>query len=116
MPITRNHLFIASMDIAPEVEELFNEVYDTEHIPALLQVPGVISVTRFRTGPFTMSIAGAERRVDASDEPRYVAVYEIDSPDVLLSAEWAKAVEVGRWPAEIRPHTANLRQQLLAPA
>ena len=32
------------MDIEGIKEKLFNEVYDTEHIPAILKVPGVISV------------------------------------------------------------------------
>ena len=115
MADTGNYLFIASMDVAADVEELFNEVYDQEHVPALMQVPGVVSVMRYQNRPFAMAMAGTERRIEPKGEPRYVAVYEIESPDVLLSAEWAKAVEAGRWPAEIRPHTSNLRQQLLAP-
>ena len=38
------YLFIVSMDVAPEKDALFNEVYDVEHIPALLKVPGVRSI------------------------------------------------------------------------
>jgi hypothetical protein len=38
-----------------------------------------------------------------------VAIYEIDSPDVLLSKEWAAAAEKGRWPSEVRPFTSNRR-------
>ena len=41
-------IFIASMDVAPEKETLFNEVYETEHVPLLLKVPGVLGVTRSR--------------------------------------------------------------------
>jgi hypothetical protein len=53
---------------------------------------------------------GGERKVlDGGGEPSYVAIYEIDSPDVLLSREWAAAVEKGRWPSEVRPHTSNRR-------
>ncbi len=37
---------------------------------------------------------------------------EIDDPQVLQSPEWAEAVERGRWPSEVRPHTSN-RQHLL---
>ena len=116
MPITANYIFIASMDVAPDKEDLFNEVYDQEHVPSLLQVPGVVSITRFRAQPFSMSIAGQQREVKGEGEPRYSAVYEIESPEVLVSREWAEAVEAGRWPAEIRPYTSNLRQQLLKPA
>ncbi|MCH7796137.1 MAG: hypothetical protein IH900_13510, partial [Proteobacteria bacterium] len=46
MPIATTYLFIASMDVEPDKEALFNEVYDTEHVPNLLKVPGVLSVTR----------------------------------------------------------------------
>ena len=35
------YLFIVSMNVKSEYENLFNEVYDTEHIPYLLEVPGV---------------------------------------------------------------------------
>jgi hypothetical protein len=31
---------------------------------------------------------------------------------VLTSDAWAKAVEKGRWPAQVRPHTRNRRHTL----
>jgi hypothetical protein len=31
---------------------------------------------------------------------------------VLISPEWAKAVEAGRWPKEVRPFTRNRRHAL----
>ena len=37
MPISTRYVFIASMDVNPEKEDLFNEVYDTEHVPYLLE-------------------------------------------------------------------------------
>ena len=46
------------------------------------------------------------------DEPKFRALYEIESPDVLLSEAWAKAVDAGRWPGEIRPYTKNRRHNL----
>ena len=46
MPIKSKYLFVASMDVDPDKETLFNEVYDTEHVPNLLKVPGVHAVTR----------------------------------------------------------------------
>jgi hypothetical protein len=36
-------------------------------------------------------------------------VYEIDSPEVLTSAAWADAGELGRWTKEVRPFTRNRR-------
>lgn len=111
MPINAKYLFIASMDVEPDKEALFNEVYDTEHIPNLLKVPGVRSVTRIKGESFAISIAGAEKKV-AHDGPTYSAIYEIDAPGVLTSPEWAKAVEDGRWPGAVRPHTKNRRHAL----
>ena len=61
-PKTR-YLFIASMDIAPEKEALFNEVYDAEHIPLLLQVPGVLSAVRCTNEPLTLAIAGTRKTI-----------------------------------------------------
>ncbi len=107
MPIQGKYLFIASMDVAPAKEALFNEVYDTEHVPNLLMVPGVVSVTRLVREPLTMSIGGERRKVDTEAEPKYSAIYEIESPEVLVSREWAEAVEAGRWPEQVRPYTTN---------
>jgi hypothetical protein len=111
MPIKSKYLFVVSMDVDPEKEALFNEVYDTEHVPTLLKVPGVYAVTRVEGEPFTVSIGGEERRV-THDGPRYSALYEIDGPHVLVSREWAKAVEEGRWPTQVRPFTRNRRHAL----
>ena len=105
-------LFIASMDVDPEKEALFNEVYDTEHIPELLKVPGVLSVRRAVTVPLTMSIGGEKKTIVAEGEPRYSAYYELESAEVLVSDAWAKAVEKGRWPAQVRPFTRNRRHVL----
>jgi len=106
------YLFIVSMDVDADKEALFNEVYDTEHIPLLLQVPGVRSVKRYRQVPLTMVLGGEKRSIDFPDEPRYSAVYEIDSPDVLTSEAWAKVVDSGRWATEVRPYTHNRRHIL----
>jgi hypothetical protein len=109
MPVATRHLFMVSMDVAGEKEALFNEVYDTEHVPLLLEVPGVHAVTRMKTEPAAFNIGGERKVLDGGSEPQYVAIYEIDSPDVLLSKEWAQAGEKGRWPSEVRPFTSNRR-------
>ena len=107
MPVTTGYVFIVSMDVAPEREALFNEVYDREHVPNLLKVPGVRSVTRLRTEPASVSVGGQTQRLTGEGAPTYVAIYEIDSPEVLTSAAWVEAAERGRWPTEVRPHTSN---------
>ena len=106
------YLFIDSMDVDADKEALFNEVYDTEHIPALLKVPGVLSVSRGVREPLTMSIGGEKKTIVAEGEPRYSAYYELASAEVLISEAWARAVEAGRWPSQVRPFTRNRRHVL----
>ena len=112
MSITTKFLLVVSMDIEPDKEALLNEVYDEEHVPTLLKVPGVISITRLKNEPLTLSIGGAERTIVAEGEPKYTAFYEIESPDVLVSKQWAEAVEAGRWSEQVRPYTKNRRHVL----
>ncbi len=112
MPEAAKYLYFAIMDVEPGKEALLNEVYDTEHVPALLKVPGVRSIRRCKAQDFAMIMGGTRREIAVGDNPVYMAIYEIDSPDVLTSAEWAIAVEVGRWPEHVRPFTRNRRQVL----
>ncbi len=112
MPIQTRYLFTASMDVEPAREAIFNEAYDAEHVPELLTVPGVISVTRFKTQEFSMTIGGQRKTMTVENEPKYTALYEIESPEVLISDSWAKAVDSGRWPAAVRPFTTNRRHVL----
>ena len=112
MPITSKYLFTAAMDVEPGKEALFNEVYDKEHVPLLMTVPGVISVARFKTRELTMIIGGERKTIVLEDQPTYSALYELASPDVLVSEAWAKVVDQGRWPGQVRPYTKNRRHVL----
>ena len=98
MPSNSPYLFTASMDVRPDKEGLFNEVYDTEHVPVLLRVPGVISVARYKTRELTMIMAGERHTIVIEGE--------------LVSDDWAAAVEQGRWPDQVRPFTSNRRHLL----
>ena len=109
MPIQTRYLFSAAMDVEPGTEALFNEVYDKEHVPLILSVPGVISAARFKSQPVTMILGGERRTIVMDNEPRYNALYELESPEVLLSPAWAKVVDQGRWPDQVRPYTKNRR-------
>ena len=103
MAIETSYLFIVSMDVEPEKEDLFNEVYD-EHVAHLLAVPGVRAVTRLKGEAFGLAIAGTVQQMPAPS-PVYTALYEIDGPAVLEGQAWAEAVEKGRWASEVRPYT-----------
>jgi len=107
------YLMIASMDVDPEHDAIFNEVYDKEHIPNLGKVPGVLGISRYRRDELTMNIGGERKTIQIPNEPSYTAIYELESPDVLTSAAWDKAIEDGRWPGQVRPFTKNRRHVLL---
>jgi hypothetical protein len=109
MPLQTRYLFSAAMNVQADKDAIFNEVYDREHVPSLLKVPGVIAVARFKSEPVTMMIGGERKTIVIESEPAYNALYEIESPEVLTSDAWAKAVEEGRWPAQVRPYTSNRR-------
>ena len=100
------YIFIVSMNVKSEFENLFNEVYDKEHIPYLLEVPGVNKVTRGKGMPFFFSIGGETKSMDAPSQ-KFVAMYEIENPDVVNSSEWSVAVEKGRWSTHVRQHTSE---------
>ena len=87
------YIFLVRMDIAPEKEEEFNQIYDCEHIPSILQVPGVLSATRYKSM--------------TEGEPKYAALYEIENPDLPTSDAWRTASDSGEWPNRVRPFTNN---------
>jgi hypothetical protein len=114
MPFQTKYVFSAAMDVEPAKDAIFNEVYDKEHVPMLLQVPGVISVARFKKQEVTLIVGGERKTIVVEAEPTYNALYEIESPEVLVSDAWAKAVDQGRWPGQVRPYTKNRRHVLYA--
>jgi hypothetical protein len=90
---TTRFVYIAQIAIPTSLERRFTELYDTEHVPALMAVPGVRSCSRYK---LVWS--------DAQDMPEYLAIYDVDAPDVPKSEEWRQASASGVWPSEIRPH------------
>lgn len=85
-------LLVNGMSAAPEGEEDFNRWYNEEHIPALSAVPGCILARRF------VSTNGCPQK--------YLALYHLESPDVVKTQAWAKAVETP-WTLKVRPHMRN---------
>ena len=64
MPTTGKWIFTAAMDVDPEKEALFNEVYDKEHIPLIKKVPGVIAVTRMKLDTLRITMGGETKAID----------------------------------------------------
>ena len=91
--MSSRHLHLVRMDVAHDLEPTFNEVYDTEHVPLLLKLPGCVNVARFRT--------------EAAGEPRYLAAYEVDRTDLPMSKLWNDTSDIGCWKPDVRPYTHN---------
>ena len=92
MDKSAKYLYVVRMDVDPEKEKQFNEWYNEEHVPALLQVPGV---------------RGAYRYASLEGTPKYIAIYELDTAEVRNSDAWKKAVEMTPRPNGVTPKNAT---------
>jgi len=92
-PADAGGLLLVGMTPAAEVETAFNAWYDTEHVPALSRVPGVLSARRFRAA--------------YTNGPLYVALYHLSSPEVVAGSEWKRASESTPMPERIRPQISD---------
>ncbi len=91
-------LLLVTMDVDEEYEEELNDWYDEEHVPERLAGPGFVSARRFRL--CEGSSAG---------QSRYLAIYELDSPQVLDTPEYLALVPpTRRWTA-LLPHVRVIR-------
>jgi hypothetical protein len=87
------YVFWVMMDIEPHKEALFNELYDTEHLPLLSKLDGYVNTVRYKT--------------NTPGEPRYLAAYEVTKPELPMSKLWNETSDIGRWKPEVRPYTYN---------
>ncbi len=72
-PADASGLILTSMDVEGSAEEEFNDWYDTEHIPVLAKLPGMLAARRFRA-----------RR----GAPRYVALYHVTDLAIYAEPSW----------------------------
>jgi hypothetical protein len=102
---TTPYVYWVMMDVEPHREALFNELYEREHLPLLLKLPGLVNVVRYRT--------------ETPGEARYLAVYEVETGELPGSKLWNDTSDIGRWKPEVRPYTYNkhwiLSQRLSTP-
>lgn len=84
-------MLLFAMNVKPEAEADFNAWYDTEHVPRLANVPGVLLARRFRATGGTH---------------RYIALYHLTGPEVCASRAWEEAA-VTPWTLSIRPSTSD---------
>jgi hypothetical protein len=87
-------LLMASMNVDPSVEPEFDEWYNTEHLPQLAAVPGVLSARRYQA-------------TDPTSERRFVAIYHLNDVGVARSDAWARAANTS-WTEKMRPHFQDM--------
>jgi hypothetical protein len=100
---TARHFYMVTFEIAREDEAEFNEIYDTEHVPNILRVPGVVGIMRFR-----------DAAPNAAGWLVYSALYLLERPDLPDTPEWKAASDTGRWAPVMRPRLKS-RQRRLGP-
>jgi hypothetical protein len=91
-PENAGGVLLVGMTPAPDAETEFNAWYDTEHVPALARVPGVLCARRYRT---------------SGGNPKYLALYHLAAPGVVDSPEWKRASESTAMPQRVRDQISN---------
>lgn len=86
-------LLITSVDIADGAEADFNRWYNEVHLPEVLACPGFARSTRYEC---------------TDGQPRYLAIYELDSEDALTTAEMQR---VRGW-GDMFPHVRNFHERI----
>jgi Antibiotic biosynthesis monooxygenase len=86
-------ILVTSVDVAPDAAEDFNRWYDEKHLPEILACPGFLSSERFEC---------------TAGEPRYLAVYELESEAALHTPEMRR---VRGW-GDMFPHVRNFHERV----
>jgi hypothetical protein len=92
-------LLLVMADIDPALEDDFNRWYEEEHLAERMTIPGFINARRFT------AIEG---------QPKYLALYDLESPDVLQSAPYLHVVGAGKspWTKRMEAQFKNFRRNV----
>jgi hypothetical protein len=102
MPDTQ-YLFLVAHDIPAHKEDEFTAWYDTEHIPAMLRVPGFVTARRFKLVPL-QSAPGRQ-----SVCPHYLSLYDLADKNAVECEQFMRDRE-SPWSAWVRSwYTRRLR-------
>jgi hypothetical protein len=99
-PPSAGGLLVFSQEPRPGDEEEFDAFMDTDHVPALAGVDGVLL---------------AQRYVATQGTPRFTAVYYVTEPGVCTSDEWRSASRTA-WRERMSARNLNRRRGLYVPA
>jgi hypothetical protein len=86
------YCMMITFEIDPADDAEFNDIYDHDHIPNIMKLPGVLEIVRFR---------------DAQPNERgwlvYSALYFFTTENLHETPAWKKLSDLGRWAPVIRP-------------
>jgi hypothetical protein len=90
-------LMMTDIDAADEAD--FNRWYEEEHLAERMAIPGFINARRFT------ALEGG---------PKYLALYDLESPEVLQSAPYRNIVGTGTspWTKRLQPKFKNFRRNV----
>ncbi len=94
-PPTR-FVFVVGHEVPRNRHQEFNAWYNTEHLPALLTVPGIVAGRRFKLSQDTpvMLLKGGSM-------PTYLTIYDVETPDAIESEKFWQ-VSVSPWSTWVR--------------
>jgi hypothetical protein len=92
-------LLLFTTDIDPAMEGEFHRWYEEEHVPERIAVPGFLTARRFR------AIEGG---------PKFLALYDLESPDVLASEPYQRLVGANKspWTKRMESMFTNARRSV----
>jgi len=86
MPEFPECLLIVTVEVDAAIEAEWNLWYDSVHLPDALKCPGVRRGRRYvSSGEISESLAGKTER---TARRIYTTIYELDSPDAVVTAEF----------------------------
>jgi len=89
------NLFIALTNPIEGEDDAFNKWYDAQHVPEVLDVPGVVAAQRY---DITELQVPDDQDLPAQLPPpthRYMVIYELDNEPDIVMAEFLKRVMAG---------------------
>jgi hypothetical protein len=96
---TSQGLLLVMADIDPAIEHDFNQWYEQEHLAERMAIPGFLRARRFK------AIEGS---------PKYLALYDLESPDVIKSADYRHVIGAGKsaWTRRMEPQFRNFTRNV----
>lgn len=87
------NLFLVLTNPIEGQDEAFNQWYDTEHVPEVLDVPGVVAAQRYDLAEITVPEGEDLPAQLPPPTHRYLAVYELDrEPEAVLKEFLARVM------------------------